>query len=234
LIHRDLKSLNVLLTKNGRAKVADFGLSRFNKNLRARASVSGAGGREGDDTDGIDFEELMTGLRGSPLWMAPELETRRSADAASYGFPVDVYSYGIVLFEIISTRWPWDEVQAPVSITVLSLVGSGKRPPLRKEEEKAAINGGCGFLPALMRQCWAHLPSERPTFGQVIQLIDEHLPQASIHRSRSVDPGGLLLPRPEPEGPTGEPNRRTRLSFDSIGMPGHQKTTLKSRFLSKW
>ena len=91
LMHRDLKSLNLLLAEpiEGpndlvQAKITDFGLARKFK-----------------DADG-GAEAMMTGQAGTFHWMAPEvLENCRYTEKA------DVYSFGIVMWEILAREPPF-------------------------------------------------------------------------------------------------------------------------------
>jgi serine/threonine protein kinase len=84
IIHRDLKSGNVLLDKNYTAKVCDFGLS-FKKN-------------------NTEKESGKHGILGTPEWMAPEVMNDQS-----YNHKVDVYSFGIVLCELFSRIKPYSD-----------------------------------------------------------------------------------------------------------------------------
>ena len=80
LVHRDLKSLNVFVDAGWRCKVGDLGLSR---------AVS----------------DKMTARKGTLEWMAPELF---DADR-EYGQPVDVFSFGIVMWEIWAQAYPYSK-----------------------------------------------------------------------------------------------------------------------------
>eukprot|EP00538_Stauroneis_constricta_P012898 CAMPEP_0119547718 /NCGR_PEP_ID=MMETSP1352-20130426/1769_1 /TAXON_ID=265584 /ORGANISM="Stauroneis constricta, Strain CCMP1120" /LENGTH=1268 /DNA_ID=CAMNT_0007592725 /DNA_START=239 /DNA_END=4045 /DNA_ORIENTATION=+ len=81
IIHGDLKSLNVLVEKNFRAKIADFGFSQKHA-LRKKAA-------------------------GTPFWMAPELLRNESMNTPES----DVYAFGILLYEVFSRKDPYHQEQ---------------------------------------------------------------------------------------------------------------------------
>ena len=82
ILHRDLKSLNILLDKNYVCKIADFGWAKLRDNH-------------------------MTKLRGTFQWMAPEVITNEY-----YTEKADVYSFGIILWEFWSRDPPYKGVKA--------------------------------------------------------------------------------------------------------------------------
>jgi len=88
IVHRDVKPENVILTDDGRVKVADFGLARA-----ATATTS---------TSGV--------LMGTVAYLAPELMLRGVADARS-----DVYAAGIMLFEMLTGRQPFSG-EVPIQV----------------------------------------------------------------------------------------------------------------------
>jgi serine/threonine protein kinase len=97
LLHRDLKSLNLLVSEPVRGvgshvqiKVADFGLARH----------------KDEDDGGEDETSRMTGMAGTFHWMAPEV-----LRSEPYSNKADVYSYGIVLWEICSREPPFAKLK---------------------------------------------------------------------------------------------------------------------------
>ncbi len=100
IIHRDLKSLNILIDENWVAKVSDFGLSRFKA-----PTVS----------------EKMTGQAGTYHWMAPEV-----INSQHYTEKADIYSFGVIMWEVSFRAIPYDGMQ-PVQI-VAAVLGRRERP----------------------------------------------------------------------------------------------------------
>ena len=135
IIHRDLKSLNVLLDGNGLAKICDFGFSRT----------------------ADDENQIMTQNVGTPHWMAPELLTSNK----SYTYKVDVYAYGIVLWEIVAGQLPYSGMDSTQIIAQVLM--EDLRPVVPRNVSPK--------LKELMCQCWDRDPDVRPTFDEIVRRI---------------------------------------------------------------
>ena len=88
IVHRDLKSLNVLLDGNLRAQLTDFGLAQVKIETKTKTAQP----------------EKSVGTRP---WMAPELFGLRP----KYSFESDIYAYGMTLWEIAARKIPYAGVE---------------------------------------------------------------------------------------------------------------------------
>lgn len=185
LIHRDLKSANVLLdafpiTATPVAKVCDFGLTRLVKPVSGRTTQSSfTGVRRELPAPAVSIRTARPGRRfsvtiddpasgmtkaaGTLLWMAPEV----FRGDCVYTSAVDVYSFGVVLYELATRQTPWTELSAAESD--LEFFGSlnralqtGERPRVPEVVEAAYPE----FV-AVMEGCWVGDPADRPTFTAV-------------------------------------------------------------------
>eukprot|EP00041_Stephanoeca_diplocostata_P035245 m.1234281 g.1234281 ORF g.1234281 m.1234281 type:complete len:1427 (-) comp24665_c0_seq11:370-4650(-) len=145
IVHRDLKSDNCLIDEHCHAKVADFGNSRLMSEFRKQqkqqvvAETRLYKGPDGAHVAPAQLPARMTTGVGTPLWMAPELLRGDS----EYGPSIDVYSYGIMLWEIWARRDPWEDIVANDYLAFWTLletaVTSGQRPPLPTRQHASTV-----------------------------------------------------------------------------------------------
>lgn len=96
LVHRDFKAENVLIGKDGRVCVTDFGLASSNGEPPDRASTTG-------ETQALSADSSYTNeFAGTPKYMAPEQHLRKRADARS-----DQFSFCVTLFRTLFGVWPF-------------------------------------------------------------------------------------------------------------------------------
>jgi predicted Ser/Thr protein kinase len=105
VLHRDIKSQNVLLSENNTVKLTDFGLSKVKMETRSA-------------TKGVQSV-------GTLAWMAPELFARNGV----YTFKADIYSLGMTLWELASRDTPFKEAPSPAMISCWVLGGEREEIP---------------------------------------------------------------------------------------------------------
>ena len=103
-------------------------------------------------------------MQGSPLWMAPEVATQ------NYGFKADVFSFGMVMYELLTCKFPWhDDPRMVWTMKIVRAIMQGERPTINDE---CVVHAPDGFVD-LMKQCWKTNPKERPTFDEVLLALKE-------------------------------------------------------------
>ena len=146
ILHRDLKSLNILLTNDIKKsnditdiKIADLGLSVVNEK-----------------------KNLPNERVGTCHWMAPEV-----INCQRYTTKSDVYSFGIIIWEVCTREMPYDSINNRE--TILYRVSVNRERP----NIKRMPNDTPEKLKELMEQCLEHEPNKRPSFENIIKIIKE-------------------------------------------------------------
>ncbi|XP_010243895.1 PREDICTED: leucine-rich repeat receptor-like serine/threonine-protein kinase BAM1 isoform X2 [Nelumbo nucifera] len=167
IVHRDVKSNNILLNSSFEAHVADFGLAKF--------LVDGGA------------SECMSAIAGSYGYIAPEYAYTLKVDEKS-----DVYSFGVVLLELITGRRPVGDFEEGVDI-----VQWAKRSTnCRKEEVIRIIDPRLTGVPIdeamhvffIAMLCVQENSVERPTMREVVQMLSEFLHHIIQYQSSSPVP----------------------------------------------
>ncbi|KAG2499482.1 hypothetical protein HYH03_002429 [Edaphochlamys debaryana] len=156
VVHRDLKPANVLLRephgKKPVVKISDFGLSRLHETLRP----------------------TKTPEAGTPPYMAPECF---NVENFCVTYRSDMYSFGVLLWELLSGLRPWQGVDVVTIATQVTLLGSRLPVPLQ------AWTGADSNLPGsdtarwppklckLLVECFDPVPERRPAASDAVKLL---------------------------------------------------------------
>lgn len=160
ILHRDLKPDNVGFTTDGVLKLFDFGLATC---VRSRTI----------ETQKYD----MTGFTGSLRYMAPESALRKA-----YTEKVDVYSFGILIWQMARDKVPFKGLTKEEFLRQVS--AGGERPKLDSSWPAP--------FSSLLTRCWHSDPLQRPSFSAVVDEIDRLILSEAPARA---------VVKPTPDGP---------------------------------
>ncbi|XVF54125.1 hypothetical protein PTKIN_Ptkin05aG0155800 [Pterospermum kingtungense] len=136
ILHRDLKSENLLLGEDMCVKVADFGISCLESQCGS-----------------------AKGFTGTYRWMAPEMIKEKH-----HTKKVDVYSFGIVLWELLTALTPFDNMTPEQA--AFAVCQKNARPPLPPKCPLAFTH--------LINRCWSSNPEKRPHFDEIVSILESY------------------------------------------------------------
>ena len=189
VIHRDLKSGNLMLTQMPTddeevvVKITDFGLTRESHTDGHAMTVSTAGG-----------------TAGTVLWMAPEI-----LQGVAYNEKVDVYSYAMCLVELVDCKLPWNGVA--IGAEVSHRVTKNDRPDrqLRKLMPESGASPSEFLLKDLIVSCWHVSPERRPAMAEIVTRL--RAIQAGRPDQVALTMGGRAQPAVGESRPSSPPAR---------------------------
>jgi len=200
VLHRDLKPENLLLAKDGRLRVLDFGLARPLAQLPDNSAldydsgktitpadhgIQAAIGRSGQET-GPDSRELAiaietAGTSGTPAYMAPEQWTGGELTGAA-----DIWALGVILHELLVGQRPYAGSGGMEEIRLVRLPD-----PVTEPELPTAVPDDVGEL---MMRCLEKEASRRPSAVEVKAILDGALDVRRSLKGKEENPFRGLLP----------------------------------------
>lgn len=145
IVFRDLKPDNVGFTDGGVMKVFDFGFA------------VGLPPKDAENPNGLLYDKC-----GTPRYMAPEVGLSRG-----YGTSADVYSFGILLWQMWALERPFASITHPADF---------ERDVFRGDQRPALGPHWPLEVTALMRRCWSAAPEDRPTMVEVKASLASAMP----------------------------------------------------------
>eukprot|EP00051_Salpingoeca_urceolata_P010408 m.127311 g.127311 ORF g.127311 m.127311 type:complete len:1201 (-) comp16702_c0_seq4:136-3738(-) len=187
IIHRDIKSLNILVDGNWTAKLTDFGLTK--KIFKPQPGE-------------MLGQSVLTANIGTVQWTAPEVFVQGRQRSTPYDVAADVYSFAVVLWEIVHCKAPFYETPFSFAEELKDAVNKGKRPNIAKDKCPPE------YIP-LMQACWAQQPFERPTARGALDallacssspgfVLESPLDYASSASGSTVRSGSMAATDPGP------------------------------------
>lgn len=259
ICHRDLKSSNLVVDDHWVVKVTDFGMSRMVpeklQDIEIGLIADDSGNNDGTQEDernsfegsgrpSLDsaresavgdvrqsFNPMMTSNLGTTAWCAPELLT--SSNKTRYSVKVDVYSFGLVLWELWERKRPYDDLYSRFDI--IDAIRAGRRPPISPSCPPA--------LRSLIQRCWHGQPARRPTFSYIVRYLKDELARIKRQRlasSSSMSSGGISMrwvtggytPPTMPPSSVGESSAPTMNALHNVSSD--QETNINGSTSSSW
>lgn len=142
IIHRDIKSSNMMISSSKELKLIDFGYATYQ-----------------NEKDYVFNKHGITekANKGTPAYMAPECFLNEEFSVYS-----DVFSFGVVLWEIVTREIPWNN-KTPEA--VYAEITTGSRLPIPERSAYPQL------LHELIRECWLEHGRDRPTMKKVLNTL---------------------------------------------------------------
>lgn len=136
VLHRDLKGVNLLIDDNFTVRIADFGLSKALPECVSSRSSSAL---------------------GTLNWLAPEVLSQE----CSYTTKADIFSFGMVMFEIATNSTPFSGLSP---LQIVRSLDCGRRPTIP--------DNICDDYARLISKCWAQDYNMRPEFDEILVILE--------------------------------------------------------------
>mmetsp|Transcript_19286 Transcript_19286/g.44117 ORF Transcript_19286/g.44117 Transcript_19286/m.44117 type:complete len:625 (+) Transcript_19286:291-2165(+) len=161
IVFRDLKPDNVGFDSNGTLKLFDFGFA------------VGLPEKNEDNPSG-----LLTDRSGTPRYMAPEVGMNSNTLKIGYGRPVDVYSFGVLFWQLCSKQRPFECIQTADEFESRVYMGD-YRPDIDNRWPAPVQN--------IIKFCWQQRPKRRPAMKDVKAALDAVLTKQPAQQAHAVE-----------------------------------------------
>ena len=169
-VHRDVKSLNIMITPSSQPILIDMGLGKETEVMKT-------------------YEVYQSAPKGTLLYIAPEMLALGEWSTAT-----DVYAYGIVLWEIFSGKMPYDDFEGPIGPMIARILD--KTAPLRPSLSLLPPTLEPRIL-SLIQACWHPVAALRPRMDRVLAILQD---PDSGGDSAPTDRATVVFRRLDPSG----------------------------------
>lgn len=142
IVHRDLKSANIVINAQGVAKITDFGLSKVREETKTKSVAPGS----------------QKTIEGSYLWLSPELLKMM----VKFSKSADIYAFAIILWELAALQLPYPGLRSNMNNLTEFVLGGGRET--FDDERTPGVPKG---YPELVTECWDQDPTKRCTAKQM-------------------------------------------------------------------
>jgi len=177
IVHRDLKSPNLLVSANFLVKVCDFGMSKIKQNTYVSSKTQA----------------------GTPEWMAPEILRNEESDEKA-----DVYSFGVILWELATMREPWAGLNPMQVVGAVGFANKSLEIPEDMDEKIAHLCKHCWNTNPRERPSFEQLakdmreiPKSPSTLKGDLSPSSSSLPPSGLPRNDSSPSSSMPPPKPK-------------------------------------